>query len=176
MRTDKMMRENEESPDNKLDIRVVLFGNTKNIFEEIKNTTGFNNNTEVLRFIINDYYKVSQTRKPEQKVNTEQKIIQNEIDNKTENLNLDQVYNTINQWAKVNLTNAILHLKNASEFFTYHEIGQISRVWWKNGLQTIDARLEINFNRGTELHASFQLNRQGEVVGFNLRKQINNYI
>ena len=42
----------------KLDVRAFLSGKTKTNFEEIKEDAGFENNTEALRFIINDYHKL----------------------------------------------------------------------------------------------------------------------
>jgi len=41
-----------------LEIKVKLEGEAKDMFLEIKAATGLTNNTEVLRFIINNYYKL----------------------------------------------------------------------------------------------------------------------
>lgn len=38
-------------------IRVVLQGETKKRFEEIKKRKGIQNNTDVLRYVINEYYE-----------------------------------------------------------------------------------------------------------------------
>jgi hypothetical protein len=44
----------------KVDIRIVLVGKVANHFLKIKETEGLENNTEVLRAIINDYYRSHQ--------------------------------------------------------------------------------------------------------------------
>lgn len=40
-----------------VDIRVKLFGEVRDRFQRIKRRSGLTNNTEVVRFIINDYYE-----------------------------------------------------------------------------------------------------------------------
>lgn len=40
-----------------MDIRVKLKGEVGDRFQRIKRRSGLNNNTEVVRFIINDYYE-----------------------------------------------------------------------------------------------------------------------
>lgn len=52
------MSEESNKNGNKLDVRAFLSGKTKTNFEEIKEDAGFENNTEALRFIINDYHKL----------------------------------------------------------------------------------------------------------------------
>ena len=52
------MGEESHHSGNKLDVRAFLSGKTKANFEEIKEDAGFENNTEALRFIINDYHKL----------------------------------------------------------------------------------------------------------------------
>lgn len=42
----------------KNDIRIRLLGKTKERFFEIRDENGFETNTEVMRFIINDYYRI----------------------------------------------------------------------------------------------------------------------
>ncbi len=59
------MEQNEEKADKgeinlekqKLDIRVTLVGKVREHFLEIKEAEGLENNTEVLRAIINEYYR-----------------------------------------------------------------------------------------------------------------------
>jgi hypothetical protein len=46
-----------QSEEECLDIRVRLKGQVKDQFLDIKRNEGLTNNTEVLRLIINDYYK-----------------------------------------------------------------------------------------------------------------------
>jgi uncharacterized Fe-S cluster-containing radical SAM superfamily protein len=40
-----------------VDIRVKLKGDIRDRFQRIKRRSGLNSNTEVLRFVINDYYE-----------------------------------------------------------------------------------------------------------------------
>ena len=50
--------EKEEKP--KLDIRVILAGKVKDQFLEIKEDMGLKNDTEVLRAIVTEYYRIHQ--------------------------------------------------------------------------------------------------------------------
>lgn len=55
---EKMQKENEI-----LDIRVRLEGEVKEKFLQIKKVKGLTNNTEVLRFIINEFYESTKREK-----------------------------------------------------------------------------------------------------------------
>jgi hypothetical protein len=48
----------------KNDVRIRLLGKTKEHFFEIRDENGFETNTEVMRFIINDYYRIRLRKGP----------------------------------------------------------------------------------------------------------------
>jgi len=88
---------------------------------------------------------------------------------------IDYFFKIISEWLQENLHRALLQFKEETEA-KFLRVGEISKVWVENNprydVRTVDALIEYDSGGVNRRVASFQIDCEGKILGFNLFEPI----
>ncbi len=90
---------------------------------------------------------------------------------KVDGSNLENITQNIEVWLKTNFARAIAQYPFENEKAKFRKIAKITRVWKSKDCWVVDAFVEYSFPNQKTKAFTFQVNSNGEVLGFDLNEQ-----
>lgn len=88
---------------------------------------------------------------------------------------LENIYKNVEVWIKENFAKAIAQPSTKNDF-KFGKIAKITRVWKNNDCWMVDVFIEYSFPNQKIKTFNFQVDSEGQVVGFDLNEPTTNKV
>ena len=83
---------------------------------------------------------------------------------------VDDIKKNIVSWVEENLTKTLLPFHSEKGSFKFGRVSTITKVWAENDYWLVDAAIEYNLGQSEMRTVTFQVNKEGEIIGYDLHE------